>query len=161
MKLYESAENYLENILILKQRTGFVRSVDLAMEMNFSKPSVSRAVHLLEDQQLIVIGEGGGIELTEAGQKIAENIYKQHVFLTKYLMSIGVDEATASEDACRMEHVLSPESYDAMKVHAETCAAHNIKVTENGIFLFNKNRIMDGNQITQDTGCETCDASGS
>lgn len=161
MKLYESAENYLENILILKQRTGFVRSVDLAMEMNFSKPSVSRAVHLLEDQQLIIIGDGGGIELTDAGQKIAENIYERHIFLTKYLMSIGVDETTASEDACRMEHVLSPASYEAMKVHAETCAAHNIKVTEKGIFLFNKNRIMDDGQISPDAGCETCDACGS
>ena len=82
MKLYESAENYLENILILKQRTGFVRSVDLAMEMNFSKPSVSRAVHLLEDQQLIVIGEGGGIEFdrgrTENRRKCSEILPDDH-----------------------------------------------------------------------------------
>ena len=153
MKLYESAENYIENIYILKQRTGFVRSVDLALEMNFSKPSVSRAVHLLEDNGLIVIGEGGGIDLTEKGLAIAEEIYERHIFLTQYLMSIGVSEAQASEDACRMEHVLSPESYEAMKKHAETCAAHNIKVTEEGIFTFNQQQILSG----ESSNCATCE----
>lgn len=147
MKIYESAENYLENILILKQRQGFVRSVDLAIEMNFSKPSVSRAVHLLEDNNLITIGPGGGIDLTEEGKARAEDIYERHIFLTKYLISIGVDETVASEDACRMEHVLSPESYEAMKRHAENCSAHNIKVTENGIFMFNQNQIINDTSI--------------
>ncbi len=117
MKLQESGENYLENILILKKRLGRVRSVDLATEMSFSKPSISRAVHLLEDSKLLVIENDGTIELTEKGMSIAEKIYERHVFLTQFLMSIGVDEKTAAEDACRMEHAISDESFSKMKLH--------------------------------------------
>lgn len=117
MKLQESGENYLENILILKKRLGRVRSVDLATEMNFSKPSISRAVHVLEDSKLLLIENDGTIELTEKGHSIAEKIYERHVFLTQFLMSIGVDEKIAAEDACRMEHTVSEESFGKMKLH--------------------------------------------
>ena len=143
-QLHESGENYLENIYILRQRIGFVRSVDLATEMNFSKPSVSRAVHLLQDNNYIVIGEDGGLELTAEGEELAKGIYERHVFLTEYLISIGVPQHVASEDACRIEHVLSPESYEAMKIHAAESPEHNIQVTEDGIFAYNKNAIRAG-----------------
>lgn len=115
MKLYESGENYLENILILKRRIGTVRSVDLAREMNFSKPSVSRAVHLLEDGGYLNMADDGLIELTEKGKEVAEKIYERHVFLTCLLRSIGVDKDMAVLDACRIEHVISSESFDKIK----------------------------------------------
>ena len=119
MKLQESGENYLENILILKNRLGRVRSVDLASEMNFSKPSISRAVHLLEDEKLLVIQNDGTIDLTDKGQDISKKILERHIFLTEYLMAIGVNEKTAAEDACRMEHVISAESFEAIKRHVK------------------------------------------
>ena len=121
MKLQESGENYLENILILKNRLGRVRSVDLAAEMNFSKPSISRAVHLLEDEKYIVIQNDGTIELTEVGHDIAKKIYERHLFLTQYLMALGVDEKTAAEDACRMEHAISDQSFEALKTQMNGC----------------------------------------
>lgn len=121
MKLQESGENYLENILILKNRLGRVRSVDLATEMNFSKPSISRAVHLLEDEKLLVIQNDGTVELTELGQELAEKIYERHLFLTQFLMAIGVDEKIAAEDACRMEHAMSEESFAKLKLHMNDC----------------------------------------
>lgn len=130
MKLQESGENYLENILILKHRMGRVRSVDLAAEMGFSKPSISRAVHLLEDKKLIVIQNDGTIELTERGREIAEKIYERHLFLTHYLVALGVDEKTAAEDACRMEHCISDLSFEKMKekvLHCSTdCQLHSV-----------------------------------
>ncbi len=121
MKLQESAEDYLENILILKERDGFVRSVDLAKEMGFSKPSISRAVHMLENEGYLQIEDNGNIELTELGQETASHIYEKHIFLTNYFLSLGVDEETAAEDACRIEHVLSDKSFEAMKRLQEHC----------------------------------------
>ncbi len=120
-RLQESGENYLENILILEKRLGFVRSVDLAREMGFSKPSVSRAIHLLEDKGFLEIQDNGNLKLTEQGRELAEMIYDRHVFLTEYLMGIGVPEEIAAEDACRIEHVISHESLEMMRQHVTYC----------------------------------------
>ncbi len=115
MVIRESAEDYLETILILKRRIGNVRSIDIAQELSFSKPSVSVAMKNLRTDNYIVIDESGYINLTERGMAIASKIYERHVFLTDWLTSIGVDAAVAAEDACRMEHVISPESFSAIK----------------------------------------------
>ncbi|MDO4720855.1 MAG: metal-dependent transcriptional regulator [Peptostreptococcaceae bacterium] len=121
MGLHESGENYLETILILENETGFVRSVDIAERLNFSKPSVSRAMGILKADGYITVEQGGRIVLTDSGRREAERIYERHIILTKYLISIGVDEATAAKDACRMEHVISAETFDRMKHQMEIC----------------------------------------
>ena len=115
MKLHESGENYLETILILEKRNGIARSVDVANELNFSKPSVSRAVSILKAAGLVEIGAINQLVLTEEGRKIAENIYERHCVIKNYLIQIGVSEKTASEDACRMEHVISEEAFEKIK----------------------------------------------
>ena len=116
-KSMESAENYLETILILKEKNGSVRSIDIAHELDFSKPSVSVAMKRLKEKELITVDDGGLIELTKEGRALAENIYERHVILTKALMSLGVTEDTASEDACRIEHYISQETFDRIKDH--------------------------------------------
>lgn len=121
MGLHESGENYLETILMLENETGFVRSVDIAERLNFSKPSVSRAMGILKADGYITVEQGGRIVLTDSGRREAERIYERHVILTKYLISIGVDEETAAKDACRMEHVISVETFDRMKHQMEIC----------------------------------------
>ena len=115
MKIQESAENYLETILILKQRQGQVRSIDIVNELNFSKPSVSVAMKNLKASNYITIDENGFINLTETGQEIADKIYERHTFLTGWLTSIGVDPKVAAEDACKMEHAISAEIFAAIK----------------------------------------------
>ena len=115
MKIQESAENYLEAILILKQNKGSVRSIDIAHYLNFSKPSVSIAMKNLREKKYITVMEQGYIFLTDEGKEIAEMIYERHEFLTKWLTSLGVDGAVAAEDACRIEHVISKESFEAIK----------------------------------------------
>lgn len=117
MRIQESAENYLETILILQQRQGEVRSIDIANEMNFTKPSISVAMKNLRQNGYIEVDGGGYITLTEKGRIIAETIYERHVMLAGWLISLGVDPAVAQEDACRMEHVVSPESFEAIKRH--------------------------------------------
>lgn len=119
-KIQESAENYLESILILKERNGSVRSVDIAAEMGFSKPSVSVAMKNLREQECVTMGADGLIALTEKGQKIAEGVYERHTLFTQWLVSLGVDAATAAQDACRIEHVLSKEAFEAIKRHVES-----------------------------------------
>lgn len=116
-KLYESGENYLETILILLNRCGEVRSIDIVHEMELSKPSVSRAMGILKEGGFINIDDGGYITLTEAGREVAETIYERHRVLTDWLVGIGVDKKTAAEDACRMEHAISAESFDKLKKH--------------------------------------------
>ena len=118
MKVQESAENYLETILILQQRQGEVRSIDIVNEMNFTKPSVSVAMKNLRERGCIEVDGKGFITLTEQGRAIAETIYERHTLLTRWLMALGVPERTAQEDACRMEHVISAESFAAIKRHA-------------------------------------------
>ena len=117
MKVHESAENYLETILILSQRNGNVRSIDIANELAFSKPSVSVAMKNLRTQGHIVVDNDGYIRLTESGRKIAETIYERHTLISNWLVHLGVPAEIAAEDACRMEHVISPESFAAIKDH--------------------------------------------
>ncbi len=115
MKNTESAENYLETILILSQRLPVVRSVDISVELGFKKSSVSVAMKHLRENGHITVTDAGYITLTEAGREIAEMIYERHNFLSGWLISLGVDEKIALEDACRIEHVISKESFAAIK----------------------------------------------
>ncbi len=115
MELHESGEMYLETILILKNRFGYVRSIDIANKMNVSKPSVSRAVGILKDNGYITFDPNGMILLTDSGKAVAEKIYERHQILTTILISIGVSEETASRDACKIEHVISDETFDILK----------------------------------------------
>lgn len=115
MELHESGEMYLETILILKNRFGYVRSIDIANEMSVSKPSVSRAVGLLKDNGYITFDPNGMILLTDTGKAVAEKIYERHQVLTEYLTAIGVSEEIASKDACKIEHVISDETFNVLK----------------------------------------------
>ncbi|WP_425539301.1 metal-dependent transcriptional regulator [Microaceticoccus formicicus] len=119
MKLMESAENYLETILILKNRNGNVRSIDIANELDFSKASVSVAMKNLREKECITMDDSGFIELTDRGLKIANMIYERHIIISDWLQSLGVDEKTATEDACKIEHVVSAESFEAFKRHIQ------------------------------------------
>ena len=113
----ESAENYLETILILSKRLPVVRSVDIANELNYKKSSVSIAMKNLREKNHITVTDAGFIYLTDEGKRIAEMIYKRHEFLSSYLESLGVPADIAVEDACKIEHVISKESFDALKKH--------------------------------------------
>ena len=115
MKLYESAEDYLETILVLGKKNPSVHAIDIAREMNFSKPSVSIAMHKLEDNGYIKITDDGSILLTNKGRKIAEAVYERHVILSQALMKIGVSEEQALIDACKVEHDISIETFEAIK----------------------------------------------
>ncbi|MBO4998949.1 MAG: metal-dependent transcriptional regulator [Lachnospira sp.] len=117
MSMTESSENYLETILILSKQLPVVRSVDIANELGFKKSSVSIAMKNLREKKHITVTDAGFIYLTESGKEIAEMIYERHEFLSKWLMNMGVDEQTATEDACKMEHVISKESFEAIKKH--------------------------------------------
>lgn len=119
MSLQESGEMYLETIYELTQEKGNVRSIDIANKMNYSKPSVSRAVHILEENGYIVIDTNGYLTLTESGREIAERTYERHQLLTLFFTRLGISPETAAEDACRIEHVISSETFDAIKRHAE------------------------------------------
>ena len=115
MKIQESAENYLETILILKNKNGAVRSIDIANELGFSKPRVSVAMKNLRENGYIEVDSSGYITLLDSGRQIAEKIYERHTTLSKWLVSLGVDAKTAAEDACRIEHIISSESFEAIK----------------------------------------------
>ena len=119
MKVQESAENYLETILILQRRIGAVRSIDIANELEYSKPSVSVAMRHLREQELISVDGSGYITLLPKGQMIAERIFERHEMITAWLVNMGVSQEIAAEDACRIEHVISEESFQALKHHAE------------------------------------------
>lgn len=119
MKILESGENYLETILMLKESKGSVRSIDIVRQMNFSKPSVSRAMSLLRENGYITMDKEGWIQLTESGMEIASRIYERHRLLTKWLMALGVSPEVAAEDACRMEHDISNETFEKLKAHIE------------------------------------------
>ena len=117
MSVRESGEMYLETILILSEKSPNVRSVDVGEYMGYSKPSVSRAVGLLKKEGMIAIDGQGYITLTEAGAEKAKSIYERHTLLSRLLMNLGVDEATAAEDACRIEHYISDTTFEAIKRH--------------------------------------------
>ena len=119
MKIHESAEDYLERILILKKEKGKVISIDIANSMNYSKPSISRAMKNLRENDYITFEENGEINLTEKGLNIAQKIYERHVLLTNYFIALGVKEETARNDACKVEHDLSEETFNAIKAHVE------------------------------------------
>ena len=118
-KIYESGEDYLETILILRKRTGAVRSIDIVREMELSKPSVSRAMGILREGGFIEIDKSGYITLTEEGKEVAETIYERHRIFTDWLIWLGVTPETAKKDACRLEHVISAESFSKLKAHIE------------------------------------------
>lgn len=117
MNINESSENYLETILILSHKLPVVRAVDIATELGFKKSSVSVAMKHLRESGHITVTKEGYIYLTESGKSIADMIYERHEFLSSWLVKLGVDETTAAEDACRIEHVISPESFAAIKKH--------------------------------------------
>jgi len=119
MTINESAENYLETILILSNNSPQVRSIDVANELNYKKSSVSVAMKNLREKEYITITDEGYIFLTEAGKKIANMVYEKHTFLSGWLQLIGVDSKIAAEDACRIEHVISNESFEAIKKHVK------------------------------------------
>ena len=116
MKLQESGENYLETILILKNKQGYVRSVDVANELGFSKPSISRAMGILKNDGYITVEVGGNIQLTQKGSELAESVYERHRAITRFLNEkLGVDKDIAEKDACRIEHIISPETFESIK----------------------------------------------
>ena len=119
MQIHESAENYLETILILKKRLGQVRSIDIASELSFSKPSVSVAMKNLRTNGYISVDKDGYITLLEKGKEIAEKIYERPTLISDWLTTIGVDPHIAAEDACRIEHVISSETFEALKAHTQ------------------------------------------
>ena len=119
MSLYESGQMYLETIYVLSKEKRFVRSIDVGEYMGYSKPSVSRAVSTLKKEGYITVEDDGSLKLTNKGLEVAETMYERHTILTQILMELGVDEDTAAEDACRMEHVISDKTFAAIKTHLE------------------------------------------
>ena len=119
MVIQESGEMYLETIRVLQEKTGHVRSTDIAEHMGYSKPSVSRAVGLLKSGGFIQVEKDGGIILTEAGRAVADKIYERHTLMTQLLINLGVSKETAAEDACKIEHAISDESFEAIKRHVQ------------------------------------------
>lgn len=124
MNLAESGEMYLESILILSQKLPKVRSIDICEYMNYSKPSISRAVGILKDGGMITVDDESGIKLTDAGREIAEKILERHNIITDVLVELGVDQDTATFDACRIEHVISEKSFAAIKHHVKDIKKH-------------------------------------
>lgn len=118
MKIQESAENYLETILVLQRRNGMVRSIDIVNELNYAKPSISVAMKHFKENGLITVDESGYISLTQTGMEIAEKMYERHTFLTSVLMQLGVDEEIAKIDACKIEHHISDEAFEMIKQHS-------------------------------------------
>lgn len=119
MTIRESGEMYLETIYVLSQKSSAVRGIDVGAEMGFSKPSVSRAIGILKRDGLVITDEQGYLKLTEEGAKRAKLIYERHTLLSRLLINIGVDEKTAEEDACRIEHYISDTTFDAIKKHVK------------------------------------------
>lgn len=119
VKIKESAENYLETILMIKNQKGCVRSIDVANKLNFSKPSVSVAMKNLRKEAYIIMNSDGGIVLTEKGRIVAESVYERHRIIAKALITLGVDEETAYEDSCKIEHDISDLSFIKIKEHLE------------------------------------------
>lgn len=119
MKIQESAEMYLETILVLSHRNNYVRSIDIAVELDYKKSSVSVAMKNLRENGYITVDSDGYITLTEEGKKVAQTMFERHTLLSDCLIQLGVDKKTAIEDACRIEHVISAESFEAIKKHVK------------------------------------------
>ena len=120
MALHQSGEDYLEAILALKQEKGMVRSIDVAQHLGYSKPSISRAVSILKANGYITMEKDGRLELTQKGEAVAHSIYERHRFLTQWLIRLGVSQQTAEEDACKIEHNISEETFQCLKRHTES-----------------------------------------
>lgn len=119
MRLQESGEMYIESIYVLSKKSGSVRSIDVCEHLGYSKPSVSRAMSLLKKGGFVVMDTDGYLTLTAAGLEVAEKMYQRHTILSELLMRLGVSEKTACEDACKIEHHISEESFNAIKKHIE------------------------------------------
>ena len=119
MIIKESAENYLEAILMIKKQKGYVRSIDIAHELKITKPSVSVAMKHFREEEYITIDKDGGILLTQKGREIAESVYERHQVIAKVLMTIGVDEETAYEDSCKIEHDISKQKFEKLKEYLD------------------------------------------
>ncbi len=119
MSIHESGQMYLETIYILSQNKSYVRAIDVGEHLGYSKPSVSRAMSILKKNGYVLVDTDGAITLTESGMEVAQTMYTRHIVLSEMLMRLGVDEKTATEDACRIEHVISEESFLAVKKHLE------------------------------------------
>ena len=119
MPIHESGQMYLETIYILSQKSTYVRAIDVGEQLGFSKPSVSRALSILKRDGHVSVDDSGAITLTESGLAIAQTMYTRHTILSQMLMKLGVDEKTATEDACRIEHVISEKSFSAVRAHME------------------------------------------
>ena len=119
MSLHQSGEDYLETILVLQQEKGIVHSIDVAQHLGYSKPSVSRAVSVLKAEGYLTMAKDGRLELTPSGVDVARNIYERHRFLTRLLTHLGVSEETAEEDACKIEHNVSDETFECLKEYAK------------------------------------------
>ena len=120
MPIFESGEMYLETIYVLTSKSGPIRSIDICEELGYSKPSVSRAIGILKNGKYIEVDKKGYISLTDEGKAVAEKIYERHTIISRFLVSVGVDEQIANEDACKMEHVISDESFEAIKKFTES-----------------------------------------
>ena len=120
MSLHQSGEDYLEAILVLREKNGVVHSIDVAQHLGYSKPSVSRAVSLLKGEGYLTMEKDGRLELTETGIEVARHIYERHSFLKQWLVHLGVSAETAEEDACKIEHNISDETFRCLKRHAES-----------------------------------------
>ena len=127
MSIHESGQMYLETIYILSQNKSYVRAIDVGGHLGYSKPSVSRAMSILKKNGYVLVDADGAITLTESGMEIARTMYTRHTVLSEMLMRLGVDEKTATEDACRIEHVISEESFLAVKKHLEWSVAQSVK----------------------------------
>ena len=127
MSIHESGQMYLETIYILSQNKSYVRAIDVGEHLGYSKPSVSRAMSILKKNGYVLVDADGAITLTESGMEIARTMYTRHTVLSEMLMRLDVDEKTATEDACRIEHVISEESFLAVKKHLEWSVAQSVK----------------------------------
>ena len=119
MALHQSGEDYLEAILALREERGNVRSIDVAQHLGYSKPSISRAMSILKANGYLIMEKDGHLKLTEEGERVAQSIYERHRFLTQWLMALGVSTETAEEDACKIEHNISEETFQCLKAHVE------------------------------------------
>ena len=119
MRLQESGEMYIETIYVLSKKRSFVRAIDVSEYMGYSKPSVSRAIGLLKKGGFVTVNDDGHLSLTESGLEVAEKLYERHTLLSGFLMAIGVDEQTATDDACKIEHDISPATFEALKAYHE------------------------------------------
>lgn len=128
MSLHESGQMYLEAIYVLSQERPIVRSIDVGEYLGYSKPSVSRAMGILKKSGYVIAEEDGALKLTAEGKKVAETMYSRHTVLTRMLVALGVDEDTAAEDACRIEHVISEKTFDAIKKHMDWAESNQPQV---------------------------------